>query len=60
MTSAQTLLSGRPGPAPRVHATEADYKAWVYEYIPHPAARWHRMLVYRALRRIVSRPVYVV
>ena len=47
MTSAETLLSGDPGTAPRVHAKEADYKSWVYEYIPLQWARWHRMLVYR-------------
>ena len=47
MTSAETLLSGEPGQAPRVHAEEADYKSWVYEYIPQQWARWHRMLVYR-------------
>jgi integrase len=47
MTSAEPLLSGAPGSAPQVHATEAEYKAWIYEHIPHPAARWHRMLIYR-------------
>ena len=47
MTSAETLLSGEPGQAPRVHAEEADYKSWVYEYVPQQWARWHLMLVYR-------------
>jgi hypothetical protein len=47
MTSAEPLLSGAPGSAPRVHATEAEYKAWIYQHIPHPAARWHRTLIYR-------------
>ena len=42
MTSPETLLSGAPGQAPRVHAEEADYKSWVYEYIPQQWARWHR------------------
>ena len=57
MTSPETLLSGEPGQAPRVHAEEADYKSWVYEYIPQQWARWHRMLVYRRFRRIFSGPV---
>jgi hypothetical protein len=47
MSSAETLLSGVSGPPPRVHATEAEYRAWIYEHIRHPAARWHRMLIYR-------------
>ncbi len=55
MTSAEPLLSGAPGSAPRVHAAEAEYKAWIYQHIPHPAARWHRMLIYR--RFIESFPV---
>lgn len=47
MTSAETLSSAGVGRAAPVHAKEADYKSWIYEHIPHPSARWHRMLIYR-------------
>ena len=47
MTSAERLLTRVAGSAARAHATEDDYKSWVYEYVPQQWARWHRMLVYR-------------
>jgi len=47
MTSVEAISTACGGSPPRVHANEADYKSWVYEHVPHPAARWHRMLVYR-------------
>jgi integrase len=47
MTSAETLLTPVVGPATRVHVSEAEYKSWVDEHIPHPAARWQRMWIYR-------------
>lgn len=37
----------QPTPAPRNHAIEADYRTWVTEHIPHPAARSERVRAYR-------------
>ena len=31
----------------RWHAGEAEYRAWVWQYVPHEAARWERMRSYR-------------
>jgi integrase len=42
-----------PAPAPaeargvRRHANEEDYRAWVYQYVPHQATRWERLCAYR-------------
>src|ERR1700739_4728280 len=47
MTSARTLLSAGSGSASQIHASEPEYKSWVYKHIPHPALRWQRMLIYR-------------
>jgi len=47
MTSAQALLTSTAGPSERVHVSEIEYKAWVDEHVPHPAARWQRMVIYR-------------
>jgi integrase len=30
-----------------LHANEADYRSWVNEFVPHPAARLERMRAYR-------------
>ena len=46
-------MTGRPAavaPSTRprfLHATEAEYGAWVGEHVPHYAARWERMRAYR-------------
>jgi hypothetical protein len=47
MTSTRTLLRAGSGSAPQIHASEAEYKSWVYKHIPHPTLRWQRMLIYR-------------
>jgi hypothetical protein len=31
----------------RRHASEEEYRAWVWKYVPHEAARWERMRAYR-------------
>ena len=40
-------LALRSVPASRAHASESEYKAWVDEYVPHPAARFERIRAYR-------------
>jgi hypothetical protein len=47
MTSAETIFTPIAGLAARVHVSEAEYKSWVDDHIPHPAARWQRMVIYR-------------
>src|SRR6478672_10185189 len=47
MTSAETVLTLITGLATPVHVSEAEYKSWVDEHLPHPAARWQRMVIYR-------------
>jgi hypothetical protein len=47
MTSAQTVLTPTAVRAVQVHASDAEYRSWVNEHIPHPAARWQRMVIYR-------------
>jgi hypothetical protein len=31
----------------RRHASEQDYRSWVYKYVPHQAVRWERLCAHR-------------
>jgi integrase len=44
-TSSTSAPDGTRGA--RRHASEQDYRSWVYEYVPHQAVRWERLCAYR-------------